>query len=94
MSYCRTTFVEFNSEKDADEASMDYSKNAPSEFPEAEILLFTRTGPTSAVVASVYLDEETAKKATKARNARMDKAAHRRKTTEMHQGEVTLKLVR
>jgi len=44
MSYCRTTIVEFNSEKDADEASADYSKNAPSEFPDAEILLFTRTG--------------------------------------------------
>ena len=54
MSYCRTTLVEFNSEKLADEASADYSKNASSEFPEAEILLFTRTGPTSAIVASVY----------------------------------------
>ena len=54
MSYCRTTLVEFNSEKDADEASIDYSKNAPSEFPEAEILLFSRTSPTSAAVASVY----------------------------------------
>jgi len=39
MSYCRTTIVEFNSEKLADEASADYSINAPSEFPEAEILL-------------------------------------------------------
>lgn len=39
MSYCRTTLVEFNSEKLADEASADYSKNAPSEFPEAEILI-------------------------------------------------------
>ena len=53
MSYCRTTIVEFNSEKDANEASADYSKNAPSEFPDAEILLFTRTGPLSAVVSSV-----------------------------------------
>ena len=53
MSYCRTTIVEFNSEELADEAADDYSKNAPSEFPEAEILLFTRTGPTSSVVASV-----------------------------------------
>ncbi len=26
MSYCRTTLVEFNSEKDADEAHADYSK--------------------------------------------------------------------
>ena len=94
MSYCRTTIVEFNSEKDANEASADYSKNAPSEFPDAEILLFTRTGPLSALVSSVYPDKETAKKATAARNARMEKAAHRRKSTEMHQGEVILKVVR
>jgi len=26
MSYCRTTLVDFNSEKLADEASVDYSK--------------------------------------------------------------------
>ena len=51
MSYCRTTIVEFNSEKDADEGSADYSKNPPSEFPKAEILLFTRTGRASAVVS-------------------------------------------
>ena len=94
MSYCRTTIVEFNSEELVDEASADYSKNAPYEFPEAEILLFTRTGPTSAVVASVYHNEDISKQATVARNARMDKAAHRRKSAVMHQGEVILKLVR
>ena len=94
MSYCRTTIVEFNSEELADEAVTDYSKNAPSEFPEAEILLFTRTGPTSAVVASVYPSEEISGQATAARNARMDKAAHRRKSAEVHQGEVILKLIR
>ena len=94
MSYCRTTIVEFNSEELADEASADYSINAHSEFPEAEILLFTRTGPTSAVVASVYPSEEVSQQAFAARNARMDKAAHRRKSAEMHQGEVILKLVR
>ena len=94
MSYCRTTIVEFNSEELADEAAVDYSKNAPSEFPDAEILLFTRTGPTSAVVASVYPSEEISEQATVARNARMDKAAHRRKSAELHQGEVILKLIR
>ena len=94
MSYCRTTIVEFNSDELANEAAADYSKNAPSEFLEAEILLFTRTGPTSAVVASVYPSEEISEQAHAARNARMDKAAHRRKSAEVHQGEVILKLVR
>ena len=73
MSYCRTTIVEFNSEKDADEASADYSKNATSEFPDAEILLFTRTGHLSAVVSSVYPDDETTYKEMVARKARMEK---------------------
>ena len=46
------------------------------------------------MVTSVYPDKETAKKATTARNARMEKAAHRMKSTEMHQGDVILKVVR
>ena len=94
MSYCRTTIVEFNSEKLADEASSDYSKNAPSEFPDAEILLFSRTGPTSAVVTSVYPDKDISMQASAARKDRMDKAAHRRKSADMFQGEVILKVVR
>ena len=94
MSYCRTTIVEFNSEELADEAAADYSKNASYEFPEAEILLFTHTGPTSAVVASVYPSEEISEQANLARNKRMDKAAHRRKSAEVHQGEVILKLIK
>ena len=94
MSYCRTTIVEFNSEKLADEASSDYSKNAPSEFPDAEILLFSRTGPTSAVVTSVYPDRDLSIQAAAARKSRMDKAAHRRKSADIFQGEVILKVVR
>ena len=47
----------------------------------------------SAVAVSVYPDEETAKNATVARNARMEKTAHRRKSAAMYQGEVTLKVV-
>jgi hypothetical protein len=46
------------------------------------------------VVTSVYPDKETAKKATAARNAYLEKAAHRMKSTEMLQGEVILKVVR
>jgi len=45
------------------------------------------------VAVSVYPDEETAKNATVARNARMEKTAHRRKSAAMYQGEVTLKVV-
>ena len=34
ISYYITKKVEFNSEKDADEGYVDYSKNTASEFPE------------------------------------------------------------
>ena len=55
------------------------TQNAVSEFPEAEILLVFRTGHTSTVAVSVYLDEENAKKTRVTRNARMEKPAHWRK---------------
>ena len=71
ISYCRTKKVEFNSEKDADEGYVDYSKNTVSEFPEPQILLGIRTVPTSGVVVPVYPDKETAKNTAVARNARM-----------------------
>ena len=94
MSIARITTVKMDSKEAADDQTQGYVQNAPSEFPDAEILLFTRTGPTSAVVISVYPDKEISIQASAARKARMDKAAHRRKSAEMHQGEVILKLVR
>jgi hypothetical protein len=60
------------------------------EFLEAEILLAFRTEHTSAVAVSVYLDEEPVKNTPVTRNARKDKSAHWRKSTERHQGDVTL----
>ena len=46
MSICRT-IGEYNSEKDADEAHAEYTKDGPSLFPEAEIMLASRTAPTT-----------------------------------------------
>jgi len=54
-------------------------------------LLGIRTGPNSTVAVYVYPDEETAKNATLARNARMGKTAHRMKSAAMYRGEITLK---
>ena len=61
MSYYRKTFVEFNSEKLVDEAQVDYSKKTLSEFSEAEIILYNRTGYNSPVVASLYTNKEISK---------------------------------
>ena len=45
MSYCRTTLFEYQTEEDADELFAKYQANAPTNFPDAEVLLCTRTGP-------------------------------------------------
>ena len=54
MSYCRTTLFEYHTEEDADELFAKYQANAPTNFPDAEVLLCTRTGPKTAVMTSLY----------------------------------------
>jgi len=45
-------------------------------------------------ISSFRLPRWTAKNTTVTRNSRMEKSAHWRKSTEMHQEDVTLKVVR
>ena len=52
MSYCRTTLFEYQTEEDANELFAQYQANAPTNFPDAEVLLCTRTGPKTAVMTS------------------------------------------
>ena len=54
MSYCRTTLFEYQTEEDANELFAQYQANAPTNFPDAEVLLCTRTGPKTAVMTSLY----------------------------------------
>ena len=58
MSYCRTTLFEYQTEEDANELFAQYQANAPTNFPDAEVLLCTRTGPKSAVMTSLYASKE------------------------------------
>ena len=90
MSVGRINLVEFNSERDADEISADYAAKAPGEFPAAEILLQIRTGPTSAVVVSIYADAAAMENAAEARETRMERMKDRVKNVEMLEGEVNL----
>ena len=39
MSYGRVTTVEFNSEQDAEESKVHYRENAPSTFPDAQMMI-------------------------------------------------------
>ena len=67
MSYCRTTLFEYQTEKDANELIATYQANAPSNFPDAEMLLCTRTGPITAVMTSLYFSKKKADQAIAAR---------------------------
>ena len=94
MSICRTTVVEYYSEKDADESVADYTENGPSLFTEAEIMLSARVGPTTVVTNSVYTDKETAENTMAKRQAFIDRYKNRIKSFETYVGEVTLSEVR
>ena len=94
MKYARAHLIEYISEQEANSSLADYAEKAPSEFPEAEILLTIRTGPYTAISVSVYPDEETAVKTMVARNERAVKMTNVTKNVELHQGEVSLSVVR
>ena len=63
MNYCRTTLFEYQTEEDAKELVASYQVNAPSNFPDAEVLLCTSTGPKTAVMTSLYSSMEKADQA-------------------------------
>ena len=45
MSYCRITLFDYQTEEDANELFAKYQANAPTYFPDGEVLLCSRTGP-------------------------------------------------
>ena len=52
--------LEFDTEDDLEQRANVYKNEAPKLFPNAEILLTIRTGPTSAMSVSVYPNEQDA----------------------------------
>ena len=61
MSIARINMLEFETEEDLAKRAELYGKDAPTLFPNAEILLTIKTGPTSAMSVSIYPDEKSAK---------------------------------
>ena len=60
MSTARINMLEFDSEEDLNQRARTYQKDAPTLFPNAEILLTIKTGPTTAMSVSIYPDEKSA----------------------------------
>ena len=63
MSVARINMLEFDTEDDLEQRAKVYMKEGPKLFPNAEILLTIKTGPTSAMSVSVYTDEIMAEEA-------------------------------
>tara|TARA_Y100001933_G_scaffold73249_1_gene74708 strand:- start:220 stop:483 length:264 start_codon:yes stop_codon:yes gene_type:complete len=60
--------LEFDSEEDLNQIAGTYQREAPKLFPNAEILLTIKTGPTSAMSVSIYPDEKSAEESLVRRN--------------------------
>lgn len=73
MSYTRMNYIEYTSKEIADELEKAYTVNGPENFPDALCLVFLRTGPTTASLASVYPNKESYERATEQRNEAMKK---------------------
>ena len=87
MSYCRTTLFEYQTEEDANELFAKYQANAPTNFPDAEVLLCTRTGPKTAVMTSLYRSKEKADQAMAARKPLLEDVKAKIKSIDTHEGE-------
>ena len=87
MNYCRTTLFEYQTEEDANELVASYQANAPSNFPDAEMLLCTRTGPKTAVMTSLYFSKEKADQAMTARKLLLIEVKVKIKSINTQEGE-------
>ena len=87
MNYCRTTLFEYQTEEDANELVASYQANAPSNFPDAEMLLCTRTGPKTAVMTSLYSSKEKADQAMAARKPLLEEVKAKIKSINTQEGE-------
>ena len=87
MSYCRTTLFEYQTKEDANELFAKYQANALTNFPDAEVILCTRTGPKTAVMSSLYASKEKADQAMAARKSLIEDVKAKIKSIDTHEGE-------
>ena len=90
MSVARITTINFKSKEAADKSLVDYSSNAPNEFPEAEQLMQVHVNDTTVMAISLYADEEAMERAASARSKRMGINQDEFESVDTKTGTVTL----
>ena len=89
MNYCRTTLFEYQTNEDTNQLFAQYQANAPTNFPDAEVLLCTRTGPKTAVMTSLYASKEKADQAMAARKPLLEDVKAKIESIDTHEGEAS-----
>ena len=94
MSTARINMLEFDSEEDLNQRAGTYQREAPKLFPNAEILLTIKTGPTSAMSVSIYPDEKSAEESLIRRNKHFKAAEVQPREAWYLEGEVVQRHVK
>ncbi len=94
MSYVRMNYIEYVTKGVADEMEARYVSVAAGRFPEATVLVFLRTGATTASLCSIYPDKDACDRATGERKKRMSSNADKIKSVSTEEGEAALASVR
>ena len=71
MNYARINTLTFSSEDSGDTIQAQYTEMAPTEFSEATLLTFVRTGSLTASLTSIYPDKEAFDRSAPIRKERM-----------------------
>ena len=93
MSICRTTILETHTKEDLDIMHAEYVETFKENYPDSELTLNSRIGPTTMISSSVYPNQETIEKTQKVRDEMMGKHKDRLKEVTTHVGEVAFRHV-
>ena len=91
MTFARINNVELNSESEADTFISNFTSGKLREiFPEAEILISIRTGPSSVTSVSVYKNKRTADSVAERRNSTIEGLKSLIKSLALTEGKVEI----
>ena len=91
MTFARINNVELNSEAEADTFISNFTSGKLREiFPEAEILISIRTGPSSVTSVSVYKNKKTADSVAERRNSTIEGLKRFMKSLALTEGKVEI----
>ena len=91
MTFARINNVELNSEAEADNFISNFTSGKFREiFPEAEILISIRTGPSSVTSVSVYKNKRTADSVAERRNSIIEGLKNLIKSLALTEGKVEI----